>query len=305
MRPVVVWRLCDGKRGHENQSAGLIEALAGRAPLVVHRLDVAPGGRLRTALSLLARRRAATLPDPVLLVGAGHATHAALLAGRRARGGRAVVLMRPSLPRAWFDLCIAPEHDGLARAPNTLITRGALNRMRPGEGPREGPGLILVGGPSRHHRWDTAVVVAQIRALAERDPGRWQVATSRRTPRDFLGTLAAAVPRDLEPVPVDAVDADWLPARLARAPAAWATEDSVSMVYEALSAGAATGVLAVPRRDGPPGRVVRGLDRLATDGLVTTFEAWREGAALRAPDVPLDEAGRCAAWIAERWLRGA
>ena len=49
-------------------------------------------------------------------------------------------------------------------------------------------------------------------------------------------------------VPVAATGPDWLPAQLARAGQAWATADSVSMVYEALTAGAAVGILDVPRQ---------------------------------------------------------
>ena len=37
-------------------------------------------------------------------------------------------------------------------------------------------------------------------------------------------------------------------AQVARSAQAWVTEDSVSMVYESLPAGAATGLLAVPRQ---------------------------------------------------------
>jgi mitochondrial fission protein ELM1 len=48
-------------------------------------------------------------------------------------------------------------------------------------------------------------------------------------------------------VPFAATSPDWLPTQLARADQAWVTADSVSMVYEALTAGAAVGVLDVPR----------------------------------------------------------
>ena len=38
--------------------------------------------------------------------------------------------MKPSLPRRWFDLCIVPQHDGVAADAHTLVTEGALNRIR-------------------------------------------------------------------------------------------------------------------------------------------------------------------------------
>ena len=72
-----------------------------------------------------------TLPTPDLLLGAGHHTHLSLLAARRIRGGKVVVLMRPSLPPGLFDLCLIPEHDAPPARPNVLATRGALNRIQP------------------------------------------------------------------------------------------------------------------------------------------------------------------------------
>src|SRR5574340_1756334 len=103
--PLVVWVVSDGKPGHLNQSLGLAEALSRATPTEVHTLPALPA--LRAWLALLVQRiPGIALRAPDLIIGAGHATHPPLPAARRARGGRAVVLMKPSLPRRWFDLCI-------------------------------------------------------------------------------------------------------------------------------------------------------------------------------------------------------
>ncbi|GAB6042105.1 ELM1/GtrOC1 family putative glycosyltransferase [Endothiovibrio diazotrophicus] len=293
----MVWRLTDGRRGHENQTLGLVEALARRHPLSVHDLPVP--GRLRAFGWWWAGRfpAGAALPDPDLILAAGHRSHPALLAARRARGGRAVVLMRPSLPCRWFDLCLVPEHDDPPRRANVVATRGTLNRIRPGD-KREGSGLILVGGPSRHHHWTGEALAEQITELVVARPEvRWTVADSRRTPQGFRALLAGL---PVAWVGHGDVGADWFPAALAAAPLVWVSEDSVNMVYEALSAGAAVGVFGLPRRG--DGRVARGLDRLLADGLVTDFGRWRRGHEPQAMSRPLDEAARCAQWIEERWL---
>jgi mitochondrial fission protein ELM1 len=91
-----------------------------------------------------------------------------------------------------------------------------------------------------------------------------------------------------------------LPERLASAAQVWVTEDSVSMVYEALTANAATGVLAVPARRAS--RIARGITALTRDGLVTRFADWQRGKKLAAPAAPFNEAARVAAWIGEKWL---
>lgn len=73
------------------------------------------------------------------------------------------------------------------------------------------------------------------------------------------------------------------------------------MVYEALTAGAAVGLLAVKWRKASD-RLARGIRGLQRDRLVTGFDDWRQGAILQPTTEPFDEAGRCADWILERWL---
>ena len=89
----VVWRFSDGKSGHDNQSLGLVDALQRRTRIHSYDIPVQPGAALDW---LIGRFPAGSLlPDPWLIIGAGHATHLPMLAARRARGGRTAVLMRP------------------------------------------------------------------------------------------------------------------------------------------------------------------------------------------------------------------
>jgi len=299
VRPLVIWRLLDGKPGHENQSLGLANALAARCPVTVHELPVRRGWH--AWLELLTGRCAAgtRLPAPDLLIGAGHATHVPLLACRRARGGRTVVLMRPGLPRCWFDLCLIPEHDGVCAGPGVLPTRGVLNPLRPADKDPDA-GLILVGGPSAHYHWDEAALCRQVQAIVSRDSRRWTVATSRRTPAATEKALAGLAGDNLVVVPSRDTAPGWLAGKLGPAAVAWVTEDSVSMLYEALTAGAACGVLPVPVRRA--GRVRAGLQGLLADGTVCAFDDWQRGRALQPPATPFDEAARCARWICTRWF---
>lgn len=300
--PWIVWRFSDARPGHDNQTLGLVEALAELTPVTAYTLDPVP---LSRALGSLFSRRLALgreLESPDLILGAGHATHLSLLAARRCRGGRTVVLMRPSLPLRWFDLCLIPEHDDPPRRGNVLPTRGALNRIRPGDGHDPNLGLFLVGGPSAHYSWDDPALWRQIAAVAEVDPDcRWILTTSRRTPGSFLDHLTASVPSNLQVVPWADAGSGWLPERLAEAGRVWVTADSVSMVYEALTAGAAVGILEVPERG--DSRVGRGLKALQQDGWVTLFRDWRKGAVLSRPQGGFHEAARCARWIYGQWLK--
>ena len=304
---IVVWRPPHGKPGHDNQSRGLIRALGRLTALECHELNGRGAGRRALWSTLAARLRPGQgLPDPALLIGAGHATHLPMLAARIARGGRAVVLMKPSLPLAWFDLCLIPEHDRPPVRDNVVATQGVLNTVRASDCARPGIGLILVGGPSSHHRWDGPALVGMVRTIVDAHPMvAWRIADSRRTPactRHLLRAIASlstgAAP-NCAFVPHEETGPEWLSTALAEAGTVWVTEDSVSMLYEALSAGAATGLLPVPRRRSS--RPSRGVDALLASGQVMAFERWAEGAALPRLAVPLNEAERCARALLARW----
>lgn len=73
-KSLVIWRLTDGKRGHENQSLGLCLALARQ--LKVDRHDIPVGGRPGQLAQWLSGRFPAgrQLPSPDLILGAGHRT---------------------------------------------------------------------------------------------------------------------------------------------------------------------------------------------------------------------------------------
>jgi mitochondrial fission protein ELM1 len=224
-----------------------------------------------------------------------------MLAARRRRGGHVVVIMKPAFPMAWFDLVIAPAHDRLAPRDNLLITRGALNRMRPAKEKNAREGLILIGGPEREHPWVPDLLEAQITAIVNRHRDiQWCAASSRRTPVDFLPHLRSLKLANLDTASVDDVDAHWLPQKLATTATVWVTEDSVNMLYEALSAGAATGLLSMPRRDKRESKRNLG-GGLVAGGFVTSFSDWHNGRGLEAPAEALDEAGRCADWILYEW----
>ncbi len=300
---LVVWVISDGKPGHLNQSLGLAEALTRATPAEVHTLPALPAWRACVSL-LLKHGPGNTLPPPDLVIGAGHATHLTLLAARRARGGRTVVLMTPSLPRRWFDLCVIPEHDGLAADSQTLVTEGALNRIR-ASADRDmqqdllRQGLFLIGGVSPHFEWDSDAIGLQIKSILARAPElHWTLTTSRRTPADFLSQLPPH-PK-LSIVPHTATSPDWLPGQLARSGTVWVTPDSASMVFEALTAGAAVGVFDLPVN--PKSRVGRAIARLADAQRITRFARWCADGTLHPNAHPLAEADRCAAWILD-WLK--
>lgn len=297
--PLTIWLIGDGKPGHENQSLGLAEAIGRRVPCALHRIPLAGKrglvGRVRAALAA-----GAALPKPDLILAAGHATHPALWLLARKHRALSVVLMKPSIPIGWFSMCIAPDHDfpqGAGR-PDLVLTRGALNRVTPGEAEKSGK-LILIGGPSKTHGWDGAAVLAMLAEATDR--GGWELSDSRRTPEGFLDQARAQLP-GVAVFSHEDTPSGWVPEKLRQAKEVWVTEDSVSMIYEALTSGARVGLLPVPRLVAGS-RVLHGVDRLIADGFLTPFSRWRENHRLAPPPEVLREADRCAEIVLSRLAR--
>ena len=163
----------------------------------------------------------------------------------RKQHAKTVVLMRPSIPIGWFDFCIAPSHDFPAGRvqPNLILTRGALNRVIPGKGEKTGK-LILIGGPSKTHGWDGPALLDMLAQATDR--GGWELTDSRRTPEGFLDQVRQALP-GVTAISHHETPPDWVPEKLQSAKEVWVTEDSVSMIYEALTSGARVGLLPTPR----------------------------------------------------------
>jgi uncharacterized protein len=298
--PLVIWLVSDGKPGHENQSLGLAEAIGRRLPTSLHRIDLAGQAtvlrRVKKSLDITA-----TLPLPDLILGAGHATHLPLIGLARRTGAPCIVLMRPSLPTALFDLCLVPDHDltGKTKAINVIATLGALNRVHPSADQVRHGRVILLGGPSSTHGWDTPAILDAIAEITASQTG-WILTDSRRTPDGVRQAIRERFPA-IELFPHEETAKGWLPAQLAAAAEVWVSEDSVSMIYEALSSGARVGLLPVPRLKAR-GRVSRGIDQLISDGYLTPWSAWRESRKLSTNAPMLSEADRCAGLILERWF---
>lgn len=288
---LTIWQLADGKPGHENQSLGLIEAIGRMRSCEHHRIDLSDEGYFWSRW-MSARKQAAALPPADLILGAGHALHFPIWLLRRASRAKALILMKPSLPMGFFDLCIAPRHDfptGLVDGERLILTDGAINRVIAGDGDREGK-LILLGGPSKNHGWDAEEMIRSLAQLTREDG--WQLTDSRRTPKGFVNRIRNELPQ-IQVHSHAETSTDWLPQILQKVEQVWVSEDSVSMTYEALSSGAKVGLLPVPRAR-EHARVLRGLDHLIQHKRLTPLADWLKSGCQLDQARPLREADRCA-----------
>ena len=308
MRPLTIFAFFDGRPGHEKQTRGLLRALDRRTPVTVteHRPRTAPWPAMAAgAAREILRPAPARARGCDLVLGTGSRVHLPMLAAKRRSGARAVTCMTPNYPLVrFFDLCFVPRHDRTRPAENIFFTVGPPNPLGPGQTRDPRCGLILVGGADpKSHVWDTRAVVEQVRQLlATGGDLEWTVSSSPRTPADTeaeLAELAATLPA-MTFFKASQTPPGWVEAAYQKNAVAWVTADSISMVYEALSAGCRVGILPVAwKRTGD--KFQKSQNYLLARGLVTAYDAWLARPVMAPPAGVLDEAGRCAEEILSRW----
>lgn len=303
-----IWYVSDGKAGHMSQAKGLFAALRAQQ-IDVHALEI-PVAQL-SSFSLLLRwltaGRLGQFPEliqqqavPDVILGVGHATHwPVLLLQKNYPQARTLVLMQPSLPDSWFNYLVVPAHDAPKTATNIFISQGVLNPLQDEQRHIAGRTLILIGGPSKRHGWDGMQLVEQLSRLFVCLPDdQFILTTSRRTPPAFLIELAStAQPASLHIYPVEQTPPGWLFEQLQQAETVWVTEDSVSMLYEALSAGCKVGILAMPRLR--QDRITVSVDQLLLQGKVLSLHDILAGKKFRRAQA-FNEAGRVVHWLLEK-----
>ena len=294
-----VWRFVDGKLGHEKQTLGLTQALAEKISVDVRDFDVRTSNTWRAEIKAHLQKRTHVQCRPDLIVGAGHATHWPMLMTRLFCGGHTVVLMSPSLPVGLFDLVFAPHHDRRRGANNVIETLGVIGPTQQSEKDANA-GLILLGGVNRHFEWRDDEVFCQVESVMRANPELdWTICDSRRTPSSMssaLNMLADGMFTSWQ----DAAP-DFLESRLPTAAQVWVTADSVSMLYEALSAGAVVGVMELPlKRPKRSNKLVRGLLKLHENGQIHLSHESPRMPIKAATSKTMSESRRCADIVLER-----
>ena len=299
MAVLQVWVVTDGRLGHLNQLKGLVACLQKKAQCHVSWLNIAEHGFAYTGCAgLKAQFACEQLPDWIF--GAGSRSHLPMLWLKWFTGGRALVLMRPSWPLFLFDAICMPRHDSPPVRQNVLATQGVINHIEPvTEGRDLARGLILLGGINKHFAWDNAAILAQVQKIAGAAPGvTWLVSDSPRTPVGLLAQVAGLGGANIETIAYQQTQSGWLQANLAVVAQAWVSCDSVSMVYESISSGAHTGLLALqPLRQS---RVTKSMAQVLAAGLASGFATADLSQTLPAAAYPLWEADRAADWFLQR-----
>jgi mitochondrial fission protein ELM1 len=264
-KPIRVLLLTDDKPGHYNRAEGLIAAIARLRPVETHRLvvrrralaasrvlqrllnvGVPPATVLRLGYGIGRR----DVPAADVVVSAGGDTLAANAAAARMLDAPNIFYgtLRRLAPD-WVRVAVVPEQS-YASDPNYLIALppSAIEPQSPKQiatrlGPGHPPRLVgvLVGGDSgtlRYQDSDWRKLADFLREGSQTFGTRWLITTSRRTSAaaaDILSALAKDSAAGVERF-MDFGTAGAVPAIISSADAILVTDDSTSMIAEAVSA---------------------------------------------------------------------
>lgn len=241
----------DGKAGHRSQALGLFQAMqrqqanATFEEVSIHDLPI-----FSLINAFFSSKKSLFKQVPDFIFGVGSHTHFRVwLLGKIFKKAKTVILMKPNLPIAWFDYAVIPEHDGILANSRVILTRGALNPIRNENRHQKARILIALGGSSKRHQWNQEKVLLSVQQIVEHNPNSEIIlTTSRRTPAEFIDILRQqSFAKYLQICPVEQTPQGWIFEEMQKAEAVWVTEDSVSMIYEALTAGCRVGVIAMDR----------------------------------------------------------
>ncbi|MBJ9722616.1 mitochondrial fission ELM1 family protein [Acinetobacter calcoaceticus] len=241
----------DGKAGHRSQALGLFQAMQRQqANATFEEVLISDLPIISLIQAFFSSKKSLFKQAPDYIFGVGSHTHFRVwLLGKIFKKAKTVILMKPNLPIACFDYAVVPEHDGISANSRVIVTQGALNPIRNENRHQASRILITLGGSSKRHQWNQEKVLSSVQKIVENNPDSEIIlTTSRRTPTEFIDILRQqSFAEHLQIFPVDQTPQGWIFEEMQKAEAVWVTEDSVSMIFEALTAGCRVGVIAMDR----------------------------------------------------------
>ncbi|MGK2906355.1 MAG: ELM1/GtrOC1 family putative glycosyltransferase [Desulfuromonadales bacterium] len=281
--PAKVLILSDGKPGHVNQSVAFAR-LSG-LPFEVCRVSFC--NRFYKAISYCFDRLGLSagwlfnidgdVPECSVVVSTGSETYYANRVLARSRGWRSVAIMLPRGYRYDFDLIVAQQHDWPPIRDNILTLPVNLSCTEPqGLVTREAdkPCIsLIIGGPSRHYRMAAALLEQQMQQIFNLFPGAdFMVTSSRRTPPEVEALLDRAPFRYKVIASRQAVNP--IPDFLAISDYVFVTEDSTSMISEAVCFGQANVEVLPLAKRGKASKIQRMIGHLQQEGYLHVFDGF-------------------------------
>ena len=249
------WVVTEGIAGTENQCLGIAEALSLK-PIVKRIKLKAPWRQLSPWLNwgykyaLTKNSDQISPPYPDILIASGRKSIGIARYIKESSKGKTFVVQvqDPRIDHKYFDLVTVPQHDP-TRGENIVVTTGALHKVTPEKLEAEKKKFektlehlpkprvaVLIGGSSKHYKMtkeNTESLIEQLKTL--KDAGL-MITASRRTGEENTAILREKLKSD-NIYFWDGSGENPYFGFLALADYIVVTEDSVSMVSEAISTG--------------------------------------------------------------------
>ena len=310
---LIVAAFFDNRQGHIKQTTAILDALERLTPITVTPHTLPPTtltNRVRDYWQYFRANQRTnnlkTCENADIIIGTGSRCHLPMVIAKKYNPATKIVTcMTPErLLLNKFDLCLVPRHDSVSAARNIFMTNGPPCPVYNKRQHQTDKGLILAGGiDQKSHHWQTHFFVNQVQKIISLNPDiLWTISSSPRTPQETVLLLEEIGRNSINANFFRAEDtpSGWIEEQYETNKTVWVTADSISMVYEALSAGCSVGVLPVKWKK-KNNKFQHSLSFLIKENLITPFEKWQKGQQFSNKTINLQEAQRCAEEILRRW----
>ena len=310
MKTCKITAILDGSPGHEKQTEGIIRALGKYVLVEINYLKIKKSflsdmiSWLKALMGLF--WKTGKTEDVDFVLGTGTHTHPHVIRIGNANGAKKIICMSPaSFLIKMFDLCFVPSHDRFNPGKNIFLTIGPPNISTDKNIHKNDTGLILIGGvDEKSHVWDSDKICGYIEEIISFESVnlKWTISSSPRTPEEMENKISRfAVGREnVSFFPFADTQKGWVEKRYDTSGIVWVTADSMSMVYEALTAGCTTCIIPVEWKQ-KGNKFASSEQYLYEHKIVISYHNWKRNREYTKGGKCLNESDRCAREILRRW----
>ncbi len=310
MKIYKITAILDGSPGHGKQTEGIIRALEKYVSVEITYLKIKKSflsdiiSWLKAFVGLCWKSGKSENVDVV--IGTGIHTHPHVIRIGNAGGAKKIICMSPAFFLIkMFDLCFVPNHDRSKPGKNIFLTVGPPNISENKNIHKSDTGLILIGGvDDKSHVWDSDKICGYIEEIVSSGSVNlnWTISSSPRTPKEMENKISrfTAGKENISFFRFVDTQKGWVEKRYDTSGIVWVTADSMSMIYEALTAGCTTCIIPVEWKQ-TVNKFSYSEQYLYEHKIVISYDKWTRNRGYIKQGNSLNESDRCAREILRRW----
>ncbi|MBU0464602.1 MAG: mitochondrial fission ELM1 family protein [Proteobacteria bacterium] len=310
MKTYKITAILDGRPGHEKQTQGIINALEKYVPVEITYLKIKISlfsdiiNWLKTFAGFC--WKIGKTDDVDFVIGTGTHTHPHVIKIGNDSGAKKIICMSPaSFLIKMFDLCFVPNHDRFKLSKNIFLTIGPPNISENKNIHKNDKGLVLIGGrDDKSHVWDSDKILGYIEKIvsSESENINWTISSSPRTPVEMENKISrfTAGMEKASFFRFSDTKKGWVEKQYDASSIVWVTADSMSMIYEALTAGCTTYI--IPMEWKQKGNKFSFSEQdLYKNKLAISYNKWIQNRGYNECGKSINESDKCAREILRRW----